>query len=65
MYLGCITPNGGTVIVRLAQMGEELLALFFVLALICATLWMAVFADMGASLLVTANGLRLPRSRRP
>ena len=26
-----------------------------------ATLWMAVFADMGASLLVTANGLRLLR----
>jgi Cd2+/Zn2+-exporting ATPase len=28
-----------------------------------ATLWMAVFADMGVSLLVTANGLRLLRSR--
>jgi Cd2+/Zn2+-exporting ATPase len=26
-----------------------------------ATLWMAVFADMGASLLVVANGLRLLR----
>ena len=26
-----------------------------------ATLWMAVAADMGASLLVTANGLRLLR----
>jgi Cd2+/Zn2+-exporting ATPase len=24
-----------------------------------ATLWMAVFADMGASLIVVANGLRL------
>ncbi len=24
-----------------------------------ATLWMAVFADMGASLLVVCNGLRL------
>lgn len=33
---------------------------FFVLALTChATLWMAVFADMGASLLVVGNGLRL------
>lgn len=41
-------------------------ALFFVLALGgVATLWMAVVADMGASLLVTANGLRLLRSRRP
>ncbi|MGC4061295.1 MAG: heavy metal translocating P-type ATPase [Aquabacterium sp.] len=28
-----------------------------------ATLWMAVFADMGASLLVVFNGLRLLRSR--
>jgi Cd2+/Zn2+-exporting ATPase len=28
-----------------------------------ATLWMAVFADMGVSLLVTANGLRLLRTR--
>ena len=26
-----------------------------------ATLWMAVFADMGTSLLVVANGLRLIR----
>ncbi len=35
---------------------------FFALALFgIATLWMAVFADMGASLLVAANGLRLLR----
>lgn len=35
-------------------------AVFFVLAVLgAATLWMAVFADMGASLLVVANGLRL------
>jgi len=35
---------------------------FFVLALAGeATLWMAVFADMGASLIVVANGLRLLR----
>ncbi len=33
---------------------------FFILALSgLATLWMAVFADMGASLIVVANGLRL------
>jgi Cd2+/Zn2+-exporting ATPase len=38
-------------------------AVFFVLALLdVATLWMAVFADMGASLLVAANGLRLLRA---
>ncbi|KQY90279.1 cation-translocating P-type ATPase [Pelomonas sp. Root1444] len=35
-------------------------AVFFVLAVFgAATMWMAVFADMGASLLVVANGLRL------
>ncbi|WPG35943.1 heavy metal translocating P-type ATPase [Variovorax sp. EBFNA2] len=36
---------------------------FFVLAVFgSATMWMAVFADMGASLLVVANGLRLMRT---
>ncbi|CQR44575.1 hypothetical protein THICB3550001 [Thiomonas sp. CB3] len=39
-------------------------AVFFVLALSgVATLWMAVFADMGASLLVVFNGMRLLRRR--
>ncbi|WP_371836604.1 heavy metal translocating P-type ATPase [Hydrogenophaga pseudoflava] len=37
-------------------------AVFFVLAVVgSATMWMAVFADMGASLLVVGNGLRLLR----
>jgi Cd2+/Zn2+-exporting ATPase len=37
-------------------------AVFLVLALVgVATMWMAVFADMGASLIVVANGLRLLR----
>jgi len=41
-------------------------SLFLVLApLGLVTLWMAVFADMGTSLLVTANGLRLSRPERP
>lgn len=36
--------------------------IFFILALAgYATLWMAVFADMGASLIVVANGLKLLR----
>ncbi|RZI97138.1 MAG: heavy metal translocating P-type ATPase [Variovorax sp.] len=36
---------------------------FFALAVFgSATMWMAVFADMGASLLVVANGLRLLRA---
>ena len=39
-------------------------AVFLVLALAgSATMWMAVFADMGASLIVVANGLRLLRGR--
>jgi Cd2+/Zn2+-exporting ATPase len=37
-------------------------ALFLVLAVFgSASMWMAVFADMGASLLVVINGLRLLR----
>ena len=41
-------------------------AVFFVLALVgSATMWMAVFADLGATLLVVANGLRLLRAGRP
>ena len=40
-------------------------AAFFVLAVFgSATMWMAVFADMGASLLVVANGLRLMRAQK-
>ena len=39
--------------------------IFFVLAILgSATMWMAVFADMGASLLVVFNGLRLLRGVR-
>ena len=39
-------------------------AVFLVLALFgSATMWMAVFADLGATLLVVANGLRLLRAR--
>ncbi|GAB3384966.1 heavy metal translocating P-type ATPase [Massilia agri] len=39
-------------------------AVFLVVAIAgSATLWMAVFADMGASLLVVFNGLRLLKSR--
>ncbi len=39
-------------------------AIFLAMALTgSATLWMAVFADMGASLIVTLNGMRLLRHR--
>jgi Cd2+/Zn2+-exporting ATPase len=38
--------------------------LFLLLAVVgAATLWMAVFADMGTSLIVTLNGLRLLADR--
>jgi Cd2+/Zn2+-exporting ATPase len=38
-------------------------AVFLVAAILgVATLWLAVFADMGASLLVTLNGMRLLRT---
>jgi Cd2+/Zn2+-exporting ATPase len=41
-------------------------AVFLVLAIVGrATMWMAVFADMGASLIVIANALRLLRDRAP
>ncbi|WP_395684845.1 heavy metal translocating P-type ATPase [Caenimonas koreensis] len=41
-------------------------AVFFVLAVFgSATMWMAVFADLGATLLVVANGLRLMRGVKP
>jgi Cd2+/Zn2+-exporting ATPase len=41
-------------------------AVFLLLAVFgTATMWMAVFADMGASLLVVFNGLRLLRTRTP
>jgi len=40
-------------------------SVFLVLAVFgSATMWMAVFADMGASLLVVANGLRLLRDKK-
>jgi len=40
-------------------------AVFFVLAVFgSATMWMAVFADTGASLLVVFNGLRLLKGAR-
>ncbi|MDO8772195.1 MAG: heavy metal translocating P-type ATPase [Burkholderiaceae bacterium] len=41
-------------------------SVFLVMAVVgTATMWMAVFADMGASLLVVGNGLRLLRGARP
>lgn len=51
-----------TVLLQNITLALGLKAVFMVLAFSGhATLWMAVFADMGASLIVVANGLRLLR----
>ena len=51
-----------TVLVQNISLALGIKAVFIVLALFgSATMWMAVFADMGATLLVVANGLRLLR----
>lgn len=54
-----------TVLIQNIAIALGLKAVFMALALSGhATLWMAVFADMGASLIVVANGLRLLRHGR-
>ncbi|WP_211462644.1 heavy metal translocating P-type ATPase [Collimonas silvisoli] len=54
-----------TVLMQNITLALGIKAVFLVLALTGeATLWMAVFADMGASLLVVFNGLRLLRALR-
>lgn len=51
------------VLVQNISLALGIKAVFMVLALLgTATMWMAVFADMGATLLVVANGLRLMRA---
>ena len=53
-----------TVLVQNISLAMGIKAIFMVLALFgTATMWMAVFADMGATLLVVANGLRLLKAR--
>jgi Zn2+/Cd2+-exporting ATPase len=54
----------GTILWQNIALALGIKAVFFALAFTGqATLWMAVFADMGASLLVVFNGLRLLRWR--
>lgn len=60
------------ILVQNITLAIGLKVVFFALGIVgVATLWMAVFADMGASLVVVANGLRLlrgtgsPASRPP
>ena len=51
-----------TVLIQNIATALGIKAVFLVLTLLgMGTMWMAVFADMGASLLVVANGLRLVR----
>ncbi len=53
-----------SVLVQNISLALGIKAVFMVLALFgTATMWMAVFADMGATLLVVANGLRLVHAR--
>ena len=55
-----------SVLVQNIALALGIKAVFLALAMTGnATLWMAVFADVGASLLVVANGLRLLRAAPP
>jgi len=58
-----LSRKAGSVLKQNISIALGIKAVFFLLAFFgAATLWMAVFADMGASLIVVANGLRLLRS---
>ena len=53
-----------TVLMQNISLALGIKAVFMVLAVLgTATMWMAVFADMGATLLVVANGLRLMKAK--
>ena len=57
-----LSRRTGTILIQNISLAIGIKAVFFALAFLgIATLWMAVFADMGASLLVVFNGLRLLR----
>ena len=59
-----LSRKASTVLKQNISLAIAIKAVFFVLAFFgIATLWMAVFADMGASLLVVGNGLRMLRSK--
>jgi Cd2+/Zn2+-exporting ATPase len=57
-----LSRRAGSILTQNITLAIGIKVIFFVLALMGqATLWMAVFADLGASLLVVFNGLRLLR----
>lgn len=60
-----LSTKAGTILKQNIIVALSIKAVFLVLAFMgLATLWMAVFADMGASLIVVFNGLRLLRPRQ-
>ncbi|MDB5992428.1 MAG: Heavy metal translocating P-type ATPase [Herbaspirillum sp.] len=60
-----LSIKAGAVLKQNIVIALSIKAVFLVLALMGgATLWMAVFADMGASLIVVFNGLRLLQASR-
>lgn len=59
-----LSRRTGAVLKQNIALALGLKAVFLALTLVgLSTMWMAVFADMGTSLLVVANGLRLLRAR--
>ncbi len=58
-----LSAKAGAILKQNIVLALSIKAVFLVLAFMgIATLWMAVFADMGASLIVVFNGLRLLRN---
>jgi Cd2+/Zn2+-exporting ATPase len=58
----CLSQRTHAILWQNISLALGIKSVFLVLAVFgTATMWMAVFADMGASLLVVANGLRLLR----
>jgi Cd2+/Zn2+-exporting ATPase len=61
-----LSRQTGRILAQNIALAIAIKVVFFALALTgTATLWMAVFADMGGSLLVVFNGLRLLRFGTP
>lgn len=59
-----LSQRSATVLKQNIAVALGIKAVFFALAVMgLASLWMAVFADVGASLLVIANGMRLLRTK--
>lgn len=61
-----LSRRTGSILTQNITLAVGIKLVFFVLAMLgIATMWMAVIADVGASLLVVGNGLRLVRERSP